>query len=60
MKKFEVVNNNGVSFMSCYSIDLLPDDRQLTSLSRAGYKFRVDGKILSLKKIKELKENNNE
>lgn len=33
----------------------LPTDAQLTSMAKAGYKFRLNGKIVSAKKIKEIK-----
>lgn len=31
----------------------IPDEEQLSYMSKAGYKFKLEGKIVTLKKIKE-------
>lgn len=55
--KFQVVNDKGVAVMSTEYVSCIPDDSQLTSMSKAGYKFKIDGKALSIKKIKEFVSN---
>lgn len=58
--KFEVINTKGTSEMSCRSIKYIPTDRELQSMSDAGYKFKIDGKYVNRKKIKEFINNNTE
>lgn len=44
--------------MSTEYVSCIPDDRQLTALSKAGYKFKINGKSVSKKKVEEfIKEN---
>lgn len=43
--------------MTYSDVASLPTDTQLTSMSKAGYKFRLNGKVVSAKKIKEIKVN---
>lgn len=50
---FQVVNDNGVPVFHTEYISCIPDESQLTSMQKAGYKFKVDGKSVSIKKIKE-------
>lgn len=51
--KFEVTNDKGVSVMSTEHKSCIPDDSQLFSMAKAGYKFKIDGKAVSVKKVKE-------
>ena len=53
--KFEAVLN-GITMMSTEDIDCIPDEDQISSMIKAGYKFRIDGKIITPKKIKEFME----
>lgn len=53
--KFEVISDRGRTVMSCTTASCIPDDDQLTSMSKAGYKFKIDGKAVSVKKLKEIK-----
>ncbi len=52
--KFEVVNDRGVTVMNTSSISCIPNIDELTSMSKAGYKFKIDNKSVSIKKIKEV------
>lgn len=55
--KFEVINDKGTAVMSTEYISCIPNDSQLTAMSKAGYKFKIDGKAVSVKKIKEFVSN---
>lgn len=52
--KFECVNREGRTMSSTTYMSCLPTERQIESMSKAGYKFKLDGKIISKKKVKEL------
>ena len=55
--KFEVVNDKNVPMMSTTYISCIPEKDELTSMSKAGYKFKLDGKSITIKKlIEKLKE----
>lgn len=54
--EFEVINRDGFPVMGCSSVVCIPTDSQLLSMSKEGYKFKINGKAVSLKKIKELKQ----
>lgn len=51
--KFEVINPNGQVVLTTTSLNCIPEQNILEGMSRAGYKFRVDGKITTKKSIKE-------
>jgi len=53
--KFEVFNDKGIAVMGTDYISCIPDDEQLSSMSKTGYKFKINGKAASLKKVKEFK-----
>lgn len=58
--KFEVVNDKNKTVMSTMSPSCVPDKEELNSISKAGYKFKLDGKAITIKKLNEqLKEINN-
>lgn len=58
--KFEVFNDRGVPKMSTEYISCIPDSAQLAALSKAGYKFKINGKPVSKKKVEEyIKTNTN-
>lgn len=42
--------------MSTVYISCIPEYDQLLSMTQAGYKFRLDGKIISKRRLKELME----
>lgn len=55
-ERFEVLNEKGVAVMGTNSPSCIPDDNQLSSMSKAGYKFKIDGKSASVKKVKEVRD----
>lgn len=55
--KFEVVNDKGKTVMSCTSVSCIPDEDELSCMAKAGYKFKLDGKNATQKKIKEIRTN---
>ena len=52
--KFECVNRDGRTMSSTTYMSCLPTERQIESMSNVGYKFKLDGKIISKKKVKEI------
>ena len=59
--KFEVINDNNKVVMSTTATSCIPDKDAIDSMSKERYKFRLDGKIIIIKKLNEkLKEINNE
>lgn len=60
--KFEVVNDKNKTVMSTVSPSSIYDKDTLTLMSKAGYKFKLDGKTITLKKLnerlKEIKDGN--
>lgn len=55
--KFQVINDKGVGVMETHHASCIPDDAQLSSMTKAGYKFKIDDKIASIKKVKEVRDN---
>lgn len=51
--KFEVVNDKNKTVMSTESLSCIPNKDALNSISKAGYKFRFDGKMITIKKLNE-------
>ena len=51
--KFEVVNDKNKTVMSTTSPSCIYDRDTLVSMSNAGYKFKLDGKMMSIKKLDE-------
>ena len=59
--KFEVINSNSKTLMHTETWLCVPDEETLKSMSKAGYKFKLDGKTITIKKLNEqLKEVINE
>lgn len=58
MSIFQVVDGKGVTVMRTDFISCIPDNNQLTSMSKSGYKFKIDGKGVSIKKVKEERDSN--
>ena len=52
--KFEVINDRGRTIMSTTYISCIPNDGEIASMIKAGYKFKIDGKSTSKNKIKDL------
>ena len=53
--KFEVINDKSKPVMTCTQESCVPPADMLKSMSAAGYKFRLDGKVVSVKKIMEVR-----
>ena len=51
--KFEIINEKGVAVMTTEHTSCIPDNDQLCHMSKAGFKFRIDGKNASVKRINE-------
>ena len=51
--EFKVLNENGICVMSTTHVSCIPDEEQLKDMAKFGYKFKLDGKAISVKKIKE-------
>ena len=51
--EFNVINDNGVCVMSTTHESCIPNEDQLKEMAKYGYKFKIDGKAISVKKIKE-------
>ena len=52
--KFEVVNRLGKTMMQCSDYQYIPSKDILESMYKAEYRFKLEGKDISLKKAKEL------
>ena len=50
---FEVINDKNKTIMNTEILSCIPDKNTLDSISKAGYRFRLDGKIITVKKLKE-------
>ena len=57
--KFEVINDKNKTVYYTFKIKDIPRKDDLVSISNAGYKFKIDGKITSKKKVEELKGSEN-
>lgn len=51
---FEVVNEKGISVMKTKYLSCIPSANQINVMLSIGYKIRIDGKIATRNKIKEL------
>ena len=51
--KFEVINDKNKTVMSTTSLSCIPNENELNSMSKAGYKFKIDGKAITIKKLNE-------
>lgn len=58
--KFEVINDKNKVVMHTESISCIPDRGIIESMIAAGYKFKIDNKILTKKKIIDLIKENKE
>lgn len=52
--KFEVINNEGKTVFGTHEVQCIPAMNTIISMSKAGYKFKFDGKQVSKKKLGEL------
>lgn len=51
--KFEVIDNKGNTIFNTTEKTCLPSKSEIESQAGAGYKFKIDGKIISKKKLLE-------
>lgn len=49
--KFEVINQFGTTVMWCNEYSCIPNPAELKSMSDAGYRFKVDNKIIICSKL---------
>ena len=52
--KFEVINDKNIIVMNTTSIYCIPNKEMLILMSKAGYRFRLDGKIITTKKLNDM------
>ena len=50
--RFEVFNYEGVRVFWCTDEDCLPPPEVIDNMAKAGYKFKIGGKVVSKSKIK--------
>ena len=50
---FEAINDKGVVTFRCKQKSCVPTMDEIKSMLNAGYKFKIDGKIVTKKRIKE-------
>lgn len=53
--RFEIVNDKDSVVMSTNYRSCIPNSDQLSSMVKVGFKFRVDGKIMSKKRVEEMR-----
>lgn len=53
--KFEVINDKNKTVYHTHKIKDIPIKDFLTSMINAGYRFKIDGKVASKKRVEELK-----
>ena len=51
--KFEVVNDKGMTVMNTSDVSCVPDKSMLNSMLKSGYKFRLNNKAITIKKLTE-------
>lgn len=51
--KFQVFGKDNQCRFVTESKNCIPDIKELTAISKAGYKFKLDGKVVSLSRLKE-------
>lgn len=51
--KFEVINDKNTVVSITHHQECIPSKKVLTAMSKAGHRLRLNGKIMSLKKILE-------
>lgn len=49
--KFEVINDKNKVMFRCDNVSCIPDPADIKMMSAGGYKFRIDGKIISARKV---------
>ena len=49
--KFEVINDKNKTVMQTSHMSCIPDKNTLNLMQKAGYKFKLDGKMITIKKL---------
>lgn len=49
--KFEIINDKNKVVMNTEHWSCIPDKDVLTSMQKTGYKFKLDGKTITIKKL---------
>lgn len=57
---FEAINDKGKVTFWCQQVSCIPTMREIVSMINAGYRFKIDGKIVTKKRIKEWMEEIND
>lgn len=52
--KFEVLSGEGRVVFWCQQSECIPNKQEIESVTKSGYKIRIDGKIVTKKKLNEL------
>ena len=52
--KFEVVDDKNKTVYFTHTISGIPQKEHLSAMSNAGYKFKIDGRVVSKKRIEEM------
>lgn len=55
--KFEIFNESGTILFNTEYKECIPNSTELSAMTKARCKFKIDGKIVSKKKIEELLKN---
>lgn len=53
--KFEIINQEDKTVMQTGYVECIPDKETIDFMIRGRYKFKIDGKIVSKKKIDEIR-----
>lgn len=51
---FEVFDSDGMGMLRCKDIMSIPDKQTLKSMSNAGFKFKLNGKSVGIRKLNEI------
>lgn len=51
---FEVINDKGKIVMQTQFVSCIPNKECMSAMSKAGYRFKVDGKITTTKKLNDM------
>lgn len=55
---FQVINESGIGVMRCEDFSCVPTYDELKDMYSAGYRFKYDGKTATLKRMKEVIDEN--
>lgn len=58
--RFKVINDKNKVMFRCDDVSCIPDPADIKMMSASGYKFRMDEKIISARKVIEVIKNKNQ